>query len=122
MKNICFQMTRKAWLVLAAVLCLSFPALAQNVIVTGTVYEPDGEPAIGASVTLKGQTTGVATDIDGNYRIEAPANGTIVFSYIGYNTQEVAVEGRTTINVTLATSSVATVSYTHLTLPTKLEV
>ena len=107
MKNICFQMTRKAWLVLAAVLCLSFPALAQNVIVTGTVYEPDGEPAIGASVTLKGQTTGVATDIDGNYRIEAPANGTIVFSYIGYNTQEVAVEGRTTINVTLATSSVA---------------
>ena len=107
MKNICFQMTRKAWLVLAAVLCLSFPALAQNVIVTGTVYEPDGEPAIGASVTLKGQTTGVATDIDGNYRISAPSNATLVFSYIGYNTQEVAVDGRTTINVTLETNSVA---------------
>ena len=107
MKNICFQMTRKAWLVLAAVLCLSFPAFAQTVVVTGTVYEPDGEPAIGASVTLKGQTTGVATDIDGNYRIEAPANGTLTFSYIGYNTQEVAVEGRTTINVTLQTNTVA---------------
>ena len=107
MKNICFQMTRKAWLVLAAVLCLSFPALAQNVIVTGTVYEADGEPAIGASVTLKGQTTGVATDIDGNYRIEVPANATLEFSYIGYNTQEIAVEGRTNIDVTLQTSSVA---------------
>jgi len=107
MKNICFQMTRKAWLVLAAVLCLSFPALAQNVIVTGTVYESDGEPAIGASVTLKGQTTGVATDIDGNYRIEAPANGTLVFSYIGYSTQEVAIEGRTAIDVTLQASTAA---------------
>ncbi len=107
MKNICFQMTRKAWLVLAAVLCLSFPALAQNVIVTGTVHESDGEPAIGASVTLKGQTTGVATDIDGNYRIEAPANGTLVFSYIGYNSQEVAVDGRTSIDVTLQSSTAA---------------
>ena len=83
MKYICFQMTRKAWLVLTAVLCLAFPALAQTHVVTGTVYEPEGEPAIGASVTLKGQTKGVATDIDGNYRIEAPANGTLVFSYIG---------------------------------------
>lgn len=107
MKNICFQMTRKAWLVLAAVLCLSFPALAQNVTVTGTVYEPDGEPAIGASVTLKGQTTGVATDIDGNYRIAAPADGTLVFSYIGYETQEVAVGGRTAIDVTLKTNTAA---------------
>ncbi|MDE6541958.1 MAG: SusC/RagA family TonB-linked outer membrane protein, partial [Muribaculaceae bacterium] len=100
-------MTRKAWLVLAAVLCLSFPALAQNVLVSGTVYEADGEPAIGASVTLKGQTTGVATDIDGNYRIEVPAGSTLVFSYIGYNTQEVAVDGRTNIDVKLESSSVA---------------
>ena len=107
MKNICIQMTRKAWLVLAAVLCLSFPALAQNVLVSGTVYEADGEPAIGASVTLKGQTTGVATDIDGNYRIEVPAGSTLVFSYIGYNTQEVAVDGRTNIDVKLESSSVA---------------
>lgn len=72
MKYICFQMTRKAWLVLTLVLCLAFPALAQTHVVTGTVYEPEGDPAIGASVTLKGQTTGVATDIDGNYRIKRP--------------------------------------------------
>lgn len=107
MKYICFQMTRKAWLVLTLVLCLAFPALAQTHVVTGTVYEPEGDPAIGASVTLKGQTTGVATDIDGNYRIEAPANGVLVFSYIGCEPQEVAINGRNTINVNLKTNAVA---------------
>lgn len=107
MKYICFQMTRKAWLVLTLVLSLAFPALAQTHVVTGTVYEPEGDPAIGASVTLKGQTKGVATDIDGNYRIDAPANGVLVFSYIGCEPQEVAINGRNTINVNLKTNAVA---------------
>ncbi len=54
MKNICFQMTRKALVVLALMLATALPALAQNITVTGTVYEPEGEPAIGASVEVKG--------------------------------------------------------------------
>ena len=70
MKNNCSPMTRKAWLAPIMVLCLSFPALAQKITVTGTVIEPEGEPAIGASVTVKGQAGfGVATDYNGNYTI-----------------------------------------------------
>ena len=79
MKNICFQMNRKAWLTLIAVVCLAFPALAQKITVTGTVLEPEGEPAIGVSVTVQGlQGYGVQTDIDGNYRIEVAPDATLV--------------------------------------------
>ncbi|CCX48960.1 tonB-linked outer membrane protein SusC/RagA family [Bacteroides sp. CAG:927] len=66
MKNICFQMSRKAWLALIAVLCMSMPALAQKITVTGTVLDPEGEPLIGASVVAQGaEGVGVSTNIDG---------------------------------------------------------
>lgn len=106
MKNICFQMSRKAWLVALMVLCLSFPALAQKVTVTGTVIDPEGEPLIGASVLVKGETMGTATDFDGHYTIQAPADGILVFSYVGYETQEIAVAGRTVIDVKMVENSV----------------
>lgn len=106
MKNICYQMSRRAWLALVMVLCLSFPALAQKITVSGTVVDPTGEPLIGASVLAQGTTVGVATDFDGNYRLEVDANGAIVVSYVGYNTQTIAVNGQTTINVTLQENTV----------------
>ena len=106
MKNICFQMNRKAWLSLVMVLCLSFPALAQKITVSGTVTDPTGEPLIGASVLAQGTSAGVATDIDGNYRLDVDANGTIVVSYVGFDTQTISVDGRTTINVELKENSV----------------
>ncbi len=99
-------MSRKAWLALAMMLCLAFPALAQKITVTGTVLDPTGEPLIGASVLVQGQTMGTATDFDGNYTISAPADGVLTFSYVGYNTKEEAVNGRTTINVTLEENTV----------------
>ena len=99
-------MNRQAWLALVMVLCLSFPALAQKITVSGTVTDPAGEPLIGASVLVQGTSNGVATDIDGNYQIAVEANGTLVVSYVGYNTQEVAVNGQTTINVVLQENSV----------------
>lgn len=84
------------------------PALAQNITVTGTVYEPDGETAIGVSVTQKGTTgVGVTTDIDGNFRISVPSDAILVVSYVGYETQEVPVDGRTHIEITLTTQSKA---------------
>lgn len=106
MKNICLQMSRKAWLTLVLVVCLSFPALAQKITVTGTVTDPSGEPLIGASVLAQGTSNGTATDIDGNYTINVDANGTLVFSYVGYDTQNVAIKGRTKIDVQLAENSV----------------
>lgn len=99
MKNICFQMTRKAWLAIAMALFMAFPALAQNVAVTGTVYDQDNEPAIGASVTVQGQQKGVSTDIDGNFRISASPNASLVITYVGCKTQTIALNGRTHIDV-----------------------
>lgn len=107
MQNICFRMTRKALLALALVVSCAFPALAQKITVTGTVYEPEGEPALGASVVVEGQTQGVVTDLDGNYSIQVDPNGSLVFSYIGCETQTVHVNGRTTIDVYFTANSVA---------------
>lgn len=107
MQNICFQMTRKALLALTLVLACAIPALAQKITVTGTVYEPEGEPALGASVVVQGETNGVVTDLDGNYSIVVDPNGSLVFSYIGCEPQTIAVQGRTHIDVNLASSSVA---------------
>ncbi len=106
MKNICLQMTRKAWLALIAVMCVSFPALAQKITVSGTVLDPEGEPLISATVLASGSSIGTATDVDGNYTISVEPNGQLTFSYVGYDPQTVAVDGRTTINVTLKENSV----------------
>ena len=99
-------MNRKAWLALVMVLCLSFPALAQKITVSGTVSDPAGEPLIGASVLVQGTTTGGQTDFDGNFTLQVDPNATLVISYVGYHTQEVPVNGQTTINVVLQENSV----------------
>jgi TonB-linked SusC/RagA family outer membrane protein len=76
------------------------PVLA--VSIAGTVKSGTGETLPGVTVKLKGTTTAVATDNNGRYKIAIPDNnGTLVFSYLGYVTQEVAVNGRTTIDVQL---------------------
>ncbi|MDE6321691.1 MAG: TonB-dependent receptor [Muribaculaceae bacterium] len=106
MKNICFQMTRKAWLVLALTLCCVFPALAQKITVKGTVIDTYGDPLIGATVMAQGTTVGVATDFDGVYSIEVAPNASLVFSYVGMDPQTIAVNGRTQIDVTLKENSV----------------
>ncbi|MGB5499552.1 MAG: TonB-dependent receptor [Maribacter sp.] len=69
--------------------------------VTGTVLDSDGTPLPGASVVEKGTTNGTQTDFDGNYTIDVADGATLLISYIGYSTQEVAVDGRSTINVTM---------------------
>ncbi|MBQ8774135.1 MAG: SusC/RagA family TonB-linked outer membrane protein, partial [Muribaculaceae bacterium] len=99
-------MTRKAWITLVMILCLSFPALAQKITVSGNVSDPTGEPLIGASVIAQGTTMGVATDFDGNYSLAVEPNAIIEVSYIGYQPQSIAVDGRTTINVVLQENSV----------------
>ena len=84
-----------------ALLALSATALAQNITVKGSVVDETGEGIVGASVQVKGTTTGIAADVDGNFTISAPANATLVISSIGYETKEVAIAGKTFINVTL---------------------
>ena len=77
-------------------------AFAQSVTVNGTVTDAaTGDPMSYASVVLKGTRTGVMTDLDGAYSITVPAGGTLVFSSIGYKTEEIVVGSRGTINVAL---------------------
>ena len=74
----------------------------QKTQVTGVVVDASGEPLIGVSVVEKGnKTNGAVTDIDGKFVINVPANSSLVVSYVGYKTQEVAVAGKHNINVTL---------------------
>lgn len=81
-------------------------ATAQSITVRGTVVDPSGEPLIGASILAEGTSVGTATDIDGNYAINVNPDATLVFSYVGYDPQSVAVKGRTTIDVTMKENSV----------------
>lgn len=70
--------------------------------ISGNVVDSKGEPLIGVSVLIKGTTSGGITDFDGNYKVTTnEVNPVIVFSYIGYKTQEVSVKGQTSINITL---------------------
>ena len=57
---------------------------SQTIKVSGQVVDQEGEPLIGATVQLKGTQSGVITDMDGKFTIEAPANGTLVVSYVGF--------------------------------------
>lgn len=82
---------------IVALLCL---ATIQAQTITGTVSDATG-PLPGANVLVKGTTNGTQTDFDGNYTIDADSEATLLFSYIGYSTTQVAVSGQTTINVTL---------------------
>ncbi|MDO5443508.1 MAG: TonB-dependent receptor [Bacteroidia bacterium] len=82
-------------------LCVS--AFAQNKPLSGKVVDQNGEPIIGASVVVVGNTTlGAVTDIDGNYSFSVPANANVTASCIGYASQTVAVAGQSVINFTLA--------------------
>ncbi|MDT3401906.1 SusC/RagA family TonB-linked outer membrane protein [Mucilaginibacter terrae] len=95
-------------IVFLALLFVSSWAVAQNTTITGRVTDAaDKQPLPGVSVTLNGTTTGTQTDADGKFTISAPANGTLTFSYIGYANQDVAINNRTTLDVTLTTSTKA---------------
>ena len=79
--------------------------MLQTSKITGVVIDDFGEPIIGATVRVKNAQNGAVTDVNGRYSVNATKNATLVFSFIGYRTQEVAVKGRTTVNVTLKEDS-----------------
>lgn len=75
-------------------LCWATVGWGQNLSVKGSVSDTKGEPIIGASVVVKGNTTqGTITDLDGQFTLNVPSNSTLVISYIGYVTQEVPAKG-----------------------------
>ncbi|MDR2920487.1 MAG: TonB-dependent receptor [Tannerella sp.] len=94
----------RVFLVMTFVFCVSAAAFAQNKVISGTIVDTNGEPIIGANVKVKGTSIGNISDIDGNFTFEAPSTGTLVISYIGYKTQEVAL-GKSIYQITLQDDS-----------------
>lgn len=82
-------------------------SIAQNIMVKGVVKDNFGESVIGVNVTEKGTTNGTITDLDGNFSLTVQKNATLVISYIGYITQEIAVKGNTQFNIILKEDSKA---------------
>lgn len=76
-------------------------ASAQMKPVSGTVSDESGEPIIGANVMIKGTKIGSLTDFDGHYSLNVDPNSTLVFTYVGYKTEEIPVAGKSVIDVTL---------------------
>ena len=95
-------MVRKIVLSIVAVLTMGCFALqAQYKQVSGTVADNAGSPIAGATVAVKGTTIGTTTDTTGKYVLEAPADGVLEFSFIGYQSAEVPIAGKTQVNAVL---------------------
>lgn len=91
------------FMLLLTLTLFSGTAYAQNVIITGTISSADDNLGLPmATVLVKGTPKSVSTDMDGKFSIEADAKDTLVFSYVGYTSQEVVVGSQKTINVSLA--------------------
>lgn len=97
----------KKQILIICLLLLSVSTFAQQITVKGIVTSAaDKEPLIGVTVAVKGTGNGTITGIDGNYTLaNVPANAVLVYSFIGYTSQEVSVSSRTNINVTLKEAS-----------------
>lgn len=94
---------RKARYAVVLLLMAATTAFAQNSVVTGRVTaQDDGSPVPGVNVLEKGTNNGTVTDADGNYRISVGTGSTLVFSFVGYVTQETSVGGQSSINISLA--------------------
>lgn len=94
---------RKVFLLGLLILMIPLTMFAQNIRVTGQVTDGQtSEPLIGVNVVQAGTTNGTITDLEGNYSIELPADAQIQFSYIGYETQTIAVNGRKVVSCQLA--------------------
>jgi TonB-linked SusC/RagA family outer membrane protein len=84
-----------------------FTAFAQSGRVNGTITDEKGLPIAGVTVKVKGQTTSAGTNANGIYVIEAPASSTLQFSFLGYLSQDVEVNNRSTVNISLTPDSKA---------------
>jgi TonB-linked SusC/RagA family outer membrane protein len=96
--------------IIAGVLLFAFcnlTAFGQTIRISGTVTDAaDGSGIPGASIVVKGTTVGVITNIDGRFELNAAPTATLVFSFVGYTTQEVLVDGKSIINVSLVSAMI----------------
>ncbi len=93
---------KKITLILFA--CITSFCFSQQTV-TGLITDSDGSPLPGVNIIIKGTNNGTTSDFDGKYSIEVTPENTLVYSYVGFNTKEVLVQGQTTINVTLSSGA-----------------
>lgn len=94
-------MVRKIVLSLIAVFVFLAYATAQNRQISGTVSDANGHPVAGATVIVDGTSLGTTTNTAGEYTLSAPANGTLVVTFVGFEPQQLPIAGKTRINVTM---------------------
>src|SRR5687768_10889202 len=100
------MMKRCLLLYFGCMLFLGHVSYGQGLTVSGKVTDENGQSILGASVLLKGTTVGTITDAEGTYSLQATdANGTLVFSYIGFQTAEVLINGRSVIDLSMTSSA-----------------
>ena len=88
-------------LILFLMVFVPISSWAQNITISGVVTDNENEPVIGATVAVKNTTTGTVTNMNGEYSIRASSDAILVYQFIGLVTQEISVNGRTTIDVAL---------------------
>jgi len=86
-------------------LCLASTSASAQEVISGKITDESGEALIGVTVTVRGTDAGTATDVDGNFSINAASDAVLEISYIGYKTQSIPVNGQTNLNVTLGEDS-----------------
>ena len=86
----------------AVALLISLGAFAQDVVTGKVTDAADGSGLPGVSVAVKGTTRGAQTDANGTYKVNAGSNATLVFSFVGYSSKEVAVGGKSVVDVKLS--------------------
>ena len=94
-------MTRKLLITLTVTLGVCFATFAQQLRITGTVKDHTGLPVAGATILVGGSASGTTSNADGSFVIEAPEDGTLLVSFIGYQSQQIAVAGKTHIDIVL---------------------
>ncbi|HBG87388.1 MAG TPA: SusC/RagA family TonB-linked outer membrane protein, partial [Marinilabiliaceae bacterium] len=107
MKKKVMSIKREAFLLVFLFFSIHFAAFAQNALVTGTVTDNTGDPLPGVNVVLTGTTTGTITDINGKFSLDAPLDGTLSFNFIGFATQNINIDGRSSIIVVLQPSDIS---------------
>lgn len=93
---------KRQWLLTLCMMLATWAWAQQGEItVRGHVVDQQNEPLIGVTVQVDGQSVGALTDFDGNYTIKVASNGSLKFTYVGYQDQTIAVAGKSTINVVM---------------------
>lgn len=107
MKNFNLKQFRKSLTLIGIFFFTTLTMYAQNeIVVTGKITDDKNEPLTGTVIVVKNQPgLGTAADVDGNYKIKAGINDVLVFSFLGFDTKEIPINGKTIINVSMSEST-----------------